>query len=33
MHFEVSLSGYVQSHVHPVVEGMQSGEKQDSLLF
>lgn len=33
MHFEISLSEDVQSHVHAVVEGMQSGEKQDSLLF
>lgn len=33
MHFEISLSEDVQSHVHTVVEGMQSGEKQDSLLF
>jgi len=32
-HFEISQSKVVQSHVHTAVEGMQSGEKQDSLLF
>jgi hypothetical protein len=33
MGFEISLSEDVKSHVHAVVEGMQSGEKQDRLPF